>query len=168
MEESGRYVATQAPGGRYRDTLIWFMLFVLSERPMHGYEIIKRISELTSNRWKPAAGSIYPLLSYMKELGLIEVVNVEEGVRGGRKIVYRLTDKGWKEFHDMLMRKSQLYMTLMEEIAKKSIEALRQHGYEDDALRLCDSIRAWAARLAEALSQSGSCSEGAKGDAKAP
>ena len=168
MEESSRYVTTQAPGGRYRDTLIWFMLFVLSERPMHGYEIIKRISELTSNRWKPAAGSIYPLLSYMKELGLIEVVNVEEGVRGGRKIVYRLTDKGWKEFHDMLMRKSQLYMTLMEEIAKKSIEALRQHGYEDDALRLCDSIRAWAARLAETLSQSGSCTKGAEGNAKAP
>ena len=167
MEESERYVAAQALGGRYRDTLIWFMLFVLSERPMHGYEIIKRISELTSNRWKPAAGSIYPLLSYMKEMGLIEVVNVEEGVRGGRKIVYRLTDKGWKEFHDMLMRKSQLYMTIMEEIARKSIEALRQHGYEDDASKLCESIRSWAAQLAESLGQSESCNRGARG-AKAP
>ncbi|MGC9112047.1 PadR family transcriptional regulator [Acidilobus sp.] len=135
---------------KYRDTLIWFMLFILSEKPMHGYEIIKRIRELTMNQWKPAAGSIYPLLSYMKDLGLVDIANIEENkVRGGKKITYTLTDKGWEEFRELLLKKSDLYMNFLSFIVKNSIRRLREHGYNEDASLLCDRVSSWAKELIE-------------------
>ncbi len=135
---------------RYRDTLIWFMLFILSEKPMHGYEIIKRIRELTMNQWKPAAGSIYPLLSYMKDLGLVDIANIEENkVRGGKKITYTLTDKGWEEFRELLLKKSDLYMNFLSFIVKNSIRRLREHGYDEDANLLCNRVSNWAKELIE-------------------
>ncbi len=140
-----------AESGRYKDSLIWFMLFILSEGPLHGYDIIKRIKELTMNQWKPAAGSIYPLLNYMKEQGLIEVASVEEGVRGGKKIVYRLTDKGWAEFRSLLIRKANMYMSFISRIMCRSIIALRENGYKSDADQLCNTLRQWLENSMNAL-----------------
>lgn len=135
---------------RYRDTLIWFMLFILSEKPMHGYEIIKKIRELTMNQWKPAAGSIYPLLSYMKDLGLVDIADIEESnVRGGKKITYMLTEKGWEEFRELLLKKSDLYMNFLSSIVKSSIRRLREHGYSKDADLLCSRLNSWVKELAE-------------------
>ncbi|MGC9209874.1 MAG: PadR family transcriptional regulator [Acidilobus sp.] len=138
---------------RYRDTLVWLLLLILSERPMHGYEIIKRIKELTANQWRPAAGSIYPLLNYMKDAGLIDVVNVEEKVRGGRKIVYALTDKGWQQLRDAIMRKIVMYMNFMNLIANVSLKALEEHGYSEDSKAIRREIASWASSLARSLGE---------------
>ncbi len=137
---------------KYRDTLVWFLLLILSERPMHGYEIIKRISELTMNQWRPAAGSIYPLLSYMKDLGLIDIVSVEEsGVRGGRRIVYSLTEKGWDEFRNLLAKKSEFYMYMLSNIMGNAIKQLKERGFEKDAQNVCDNISRWLAQISNVI-----------------
>ena len=138
---------------RYRDNLVWLLLLILSERPMHGYEIIKRIKELTGNQWKPAAGSIYPLLNYMRDAGLITVVNVEEGVRGGRKIVYALSEKGWQQLVEALRRKVTIYMNFMNLIIGVSLKSLESHGFEAESKAIKKDIAEWAAALAKSLQE---------------
>lgn len=64
------------------------VLALLSERPMHGYQIIQEIEERSNGSWKPSAGSVYPTLQLLADEGL---VGAEES--NGRK-TYALTEAG--------------------------------------------------------------------------
>ena len=64
---------------------LW-MLKILSEGEVSGYDIIKKVYELTGK--KPSTGSIYPLLKSMENKGWIT------GKKVGSKIVYEITDSG--------------------------------------------------------------------------
>src|SRR4051794_27836939 len=44
---------------------------LLSERPMHGYEIIQELSERTGGMWQPSAGSVYPTLQLLEDEGVV-------------------------------------------------------------------------------------------------
>lgn len=68
--------------------LRFVILTIIGESPVHGYEIIKRISALTQGSWEPSPGSIYPVLSLLEARGYITSC-----VDGKRK-VYTLTEKG--------------------------------------------------------------------------
>ncbi len=92
----------------YKESLRNIILRILAEGPMHGYEIMKMIERVTKGRWRPAAGTLYPLLEQLREEDLIDVERVENsGVRGGRKVVYRLTDKGWSKLAEILIFKAE-------------------------------------------------------------
>ncbi len=67
------------------------ILYLLSEEPMHGYQIMQELSERTGGVWSPSPGSIYPTLQQLEDEDLVQS---EE--RDGKK-VYRLTDAGAKE-----------------------------------------------------------------------
>lgn len=67
------------------------VLALLSEEPMHGYQIMSELSERTSGAWQPSPGSIYPLLAQLTDEGLLRC---EEG--DGRK-VFHLTPAGEEE-----------------------------------------------------------------------
>ena len=47
------------------------VLALLHEEPMHGYQIIREITERTDGRWKPSAGSVYPTLQLLADKGLV-------------------------------------------------------------------------------------------------
>ena len=64
------------------------VLSLLSEKPMHGYQIISEIAERSGGSWKPSAGSVYPTLQLLADEGLI---SAEES--NGRK-TYSLTEAG--------------------------------------------------------------------------
>ena len=64
------------------------MLTLLTERPMHGYEIIQELGERTNGVWKVSPGSVYPTLQLLEDEGL--VIAEEDG--GKRR--YSLTDTG--------------------------------------------------------------------------
>jgi DNA-binding PadR family transcriptional regulator len=64
------------------------VLALLSEQPMHGYQIIHEIEERSGGSWKPSAGSVYPTLQLLADEGL---VSAEES--NGRK-TYALTEAG--------------------------------------------------------------------------
>ena len=64
------------------------VLSLLSDRPMHGYEMIQELEERSGGRWRPSAGSIYPTLQLMEDEGLVRSEQVE-----GKK-VFSLTDAG--------------------------------------------------------------------------
>ncbi|MGH8793336.1 MAG: PadR family transcriptional regulator [Stackebrandtia sp.] len=67
------------------------ILVLLTERPMHGYELIQELSDRTDGMWKPSPGSIYPTLSLMEDEGLIVSVEAD-----GKK-AFDLSDAGREE-----------------------------------------------------------------------
>lgn len=64
------------------------VLGLLTEEPMHGYQIIREIEQRSGGAWKPSPGSVYPALQLLTDEGLI---SVEESA--GKK-TYSLTDAG--------------------------------------------------------------------------
>ncbi len=150
----------------YRETLRTVILRVLAEKPRHGYEIIKRIEEITGGRWKPAAGTLYPLLEQMAREGLIEVDRVEsEGVKGGKRVVYALTDKGWRALLEVIESKVSFKFDLMIYYFAELCSILRSKGMVEESERLCGMLRSGVRRLAEAVDANcGSPSQSYLGD----
>jgi DNA-binding PadR family transcriptional regulator len=64
------------------------ILAVLSERPMHGYEIMQQLEERSGGFWRPSPGSVYPTLQLLEDQALLRGEEVE-----GRR-VYSLTEQG--------------------------------------------------------------------------
>jgi len=73
-----------------------YILHLLSEKPMSGYDLMNEIENKTFGVWRPTSGSIYPALTELEDLGYIEEVKLEETEKGGDrgKKVYKLTSKG--------------------------------------------------------------------------
>jgi DNA-binding PadR family transcriptional regulator len=67
------------------------LLALLTERPMHGYEMIQELDGRTGGAWRPSPGSVYPTLQLLEDEGLI---TSEE--TGGRRR-FSLTDAGQAE-----------------------------------------------------------------------
>ncbi|MFE7135515.1 PadR family transcriptional regulator [Streptomyces sp. NPDC057638] len=67
------------------------ILALLTDRPMHGYEMIQEIGERSGGAWKPSPGSVYPTLQLLEDEGLITSAS-----EGGKKL-FTLTDAGRAE-----------------------------------------------------------------------
>ncbi|ADU01386.1 MULTISPECIES: PadR family transcriptional regulator [Mycolicibacterium] len=65
------------------------ILTLLTDRPMHGYEMIQEINERSRQMWKPSPGSVYPTLQLLVDEGLIVSTEAE-----GSKKLFELTDDG--------------------------------------------------------------------------
>lgn len=48
------------------------ILLLINEKPSYGYELAKRLSEITDNRLNRKNGSLYPLLKKYEEKGFIK------------------------------------------------------------------------------------------------
>ncbi len=64
------------------------ILQLLSEEPMHGYQIMQELAERSDGMWRPSPGSIYPTLQQLADEELVRAEDSE-----GKK-VYHLTDAG--------------------------------------------------------------------------
>ena len=64
------------------------ILALLSEKPRHGYEIIKQVEEHSSGAYTPSPGMVYPALTYLDEMGYAASES------DGTKKLYRITDTG--------------------------------------------------------------------------
>ncbi len=64
------------------------MLLLLSEKPRHGYEIIKAIEEHSSGVYTPSPGMVYPALTYLEEMSYTAVA------AEGTKKLYSITAEG--------------------------------------------------------------------------
>ncbi|ORB30875.1 PadR family transcriptional regulator [Mycolicibacterium parafortuitum] len=65
------------------------ILKLLTDRPMHGYEMIQEIHARSQQLWKPSPGSVYPTLQLLVDEGLL--VSTESD---GSKKLFELTDEG--------------------------------------------------------------------------
>jgi DNA-binding PadR family transcriptional regulator len=64
------------------------VLALISERPRHGYEIIKEIEDRVAGTYSPSPGVIYPTLTMLEELGHATVAESD-----GKKL-YTITTEG--------------------------------------------------------------------------
>ena len=80
----------------------------LKEKPMHGYELKKRLTYLLGHFWKISFGSLYPALKRLESKNAIEkAYTVKEKTRN--RYVYRITPEG-----------EDLFLRLLVETRKKS------------------------------------------------
>lgn len=87
--ESGRFPHHGFGGHRARrGDVRTAILRLLSEKPMHGYQMIQELSERSGGSWSPSAGSVYPTLQMLADEGLISSEEI-----GGKK-VFSLTEAG--------------------------------------------------------------------------
>jgi len=73
---------------KMRGIFKYLVLYVLRDRPLHGYGIMKSISELLGIGYVPSSGVLYPTLRLLEREGLVEVRTE------GRRKIYALTPKG--------------------------------------------------------------------------
>ncbi|MEM1675177.1 MAG: PadR family transcriptional regulator [Desulfurococcaceae archaeon] len=100
-----------------------FVLLLIDYYSPHGYELMKKISDLTNNILKPGPGTIYPLLFLLEKQGLIRKI-----VDNGRKR-YCLTDLGRKFLYSNLDRLKKMIEELNRII---EIELKRKEIYESN------------------------------------
>ncbi|NTZ63473.1 PadR family transcriptional regulator (plasmid) [Agrobacterium tumefaciens] len=65
------------------------ILALIADQPRHGYELIKAIEERLGGSYSPSPGVIYPILSWLDDVGYATV----EPAPSGRK-TYRITAEG--------------------------------------------------------------------------
>jgi DNA-binding PadR family transcriptional regulator len=70
------------------------ILALLSEKPRHGYEIIKQVEEHSSGAYSPSPGMVYPALTYLEDMGYAT------SETDGAKKLYRITEAGTKYFNE--------------------------------------------------------------------
>jgi transcriptional regulator len=79
-------------------TLDMLVLRTLALGPLHGYGIAQAIKRATDEAIQVEAGSLYPALQRLELQGLV-LAKWDEGGRGRRMRVYRLTAAGRKRLH---------------------------------------------------------------------
>lgn len=80
-------------GGRRRmfgsGELRMVLLKLIADEPRHGYDLIRAVEALTKGEYAPSPGVVYPTLTMLADMGLIEEVAAE----GSRK-AFAATDEG--------------------------------------------------------------------------
>jgi DNA-binding PadR family transcriptional regulator len=67
------------------------ILLALKDEPAHGYEVMRRLEEMSGGLWQPSPGSIYPHLQMLEDEGLVTSTDVD-GTR-----TFTLTESGRAE-----------------------------------------------------------------------
>jgi len=65
------------------------LLKLIADQPRHGYELIKAIEEMTEGEYAPSPGIVYPTLTMLEDMGL-----VEEAKSKDKRKIYQATDEG--------------------------------------------------------------------------
>ena len=98
------------PHGMKVGAVSLWLLLLLSEKPMYGYEIIRELEKRFSGYWKPKTGTIYPALDRLETNRLV-TSRVEFREEAPDRRDYALTEKGRTE-----LTSTMAYWTKMTEI----------------------------------------------------
>ncbi|MDP4333630.1 PadR family transcriptional regulator [Curtobacterium sp. A7_M15] len=96
-----------------------YLLVLLADHPMHGYEVIQALGDRFGGTYVPSAGTVYPRLAKLEEEGLVTKS------ADGRKTVYAITDAGRAELD-----------------ARADEIAAVENGVNDSVKSLADGVRA--------------------------
>jgi DNA-binding PadR family transcriptional regulator len=102
-----RLKVVRRPGPDYTDRGYWnglikmslskfFILCVLNQREMHGYEVARAVEQTTQGCCSPTEGTLYPVLHEFEAGGY--VTSRSETVSGRERKIYEITDKGREAF----------------------------------------------------------------------
>jgi len=110
LRERNRLLSRLMPHGMKIGAVSLWLLLLLSEKPMYGYEIIRELEKRFSGYWKPKAGTIYPALEKLEKNHLL-TSRVEFREEAPDRRHYALTDAGRVE-----LASTMVYWTRMTEI----------------------------------------------------
>ena len=65
------------------------LLKLIADEPRHGYDLIRAIEEITGGEYAPSPGVVYPTLTLLQDMGLIE-----EAAGDGPRKPFQATDEG--------------------------------------------------------------------------
>jgi DNA-binding PadR family transcriptional regulator len=66
----------------------YVILKLLKEKPMHGYEVMKALTDETDGWYQPSPGTVYPTLQWLEDEGLVRGEQIDD------KKVYSITEQG--------------------------------------------------------------------------
>lgn len=129
----------------------YLILGLLSERPMTGYDVKKRVKESLSTVMNASYGTLYPTLHRLLEEGAVEVRQVPQKGRPAKK-VYNITRMGRQELSewlrqppaaDQIRREFLLKLYLAKDLPKQELQAMVINRRDETAaqLRLLDVER---------------------------
>ena len=101
----------------YTDTMI---LFLLEESPSYGYEISKRIKQLTDEKYLIKETTLYSAFSRMEKNGYIESYS-QTADNGKKRTYYRITDSG-KAYYREKCEEWELTMEVIDKFIRKDGE----------------------------------------------
>lgn len=76
----------------------FFVLKLLYEGPSYGYEILKKVADLTDGCCAPTVGTIYPILTKLTKDGYARILKISNTEGGRQRKIYTLTPKGKKTY----------------------------------------------------------------------
>ncbi|MHB8501537.1 MAG: PadR family transcriptional regulator [Candidatus Acidiferrales bacterium] len=97
--------------GIKRGTAELAVLSVLEDGPLHGYEMARRIEELTHGSLRFTLASLYPLLYRLEKRGWVSGA-WETSRTGRRRRCYRLTSEGKKKLAPIRREWAELFRAL--------------------------------------------------------
>ena len=123
-------------GGRRmrRGAIRTAILTSLKDEPAHGYEVMRRLEEMSGGLWRPSPGSVYPHLQMLEDEGLVQSSEAE----GSR--TYTLTETGRAE-------------------AERSAPLWQEAGEADDKIR---ALRVAVGQMASAAKQLAGAGQGSQ------
>jgi DNA-binding PadR family transcriptional regulator len=65
------------------------LLKLIADQPRHGYDLIRAIEELTHGSYAPSPGVVYPTLTMLQDMGLIQ-----EAAADGTRKAFAITPEG--------------------------------------------------------------------------
>ena len=71
------------------------VLGLLEAGPQHGYQLIRSFAQRSADAYSPSPGVLYPLLTLLADMGLVEETPGE-----GSRRNYRLTETGKAQLND--------------------------------------------------------------------
>lgn len=132
------------PHGMKIGAVSLWLLLLLSEKPMYGYEIIRELEKRFSGYWKPKAGTIYPALEKLEKSHLL-TSRVEFREEAPDRKHYALTDAGRNDLVGTMA-----YWTRMTEILETYRETHQSIFHHKTELRK-NQLSEFFTKLAEAL-----------------
>ncbi len=134
------------------------VLYALKDGPLHGYGIIKKLSELTSGSYNPSPGIVYPTLQMLEDMELVTSFRV------GNKKLYKLTQYGIEllqeniEEVEKLLNSMRRAKRVYEELGFKDLaEAFLELIHEDFELpkEVKERIRKYVQEIVEMMRKGG-------------
>ena len=100
--------------------LLWF----LRDSPAHGYDLIKRLSDLSGGYYNPSPGVLYPALSQLEAAGFAQVES------SGKRKNYQITPAGLEHLR-LHTERIQPLLAILKHAAKKML--WMSHASESEA-----------------------------------
>ena len=121
-----------------------YLLSLLNETSMHGYELMQALDERFGGTYKPSAGTIYPRLAKLEDEG--HVTKLKEG----RRAIYAITEAGRSELQARHQELDAIEVDVTDSVRRLADEVRSSVG---EAMRSLRADLASAAREAQSEGQ---------------